>query len=201
MRADVLALRQPEQIGRMIVAQHPGRRRLDRRLQALRATAPRKSARVGRSTVDADARQVPVEQQLGLDQERVHVVGRQAIVEVAARPAAPPAARWRVQRRQEIDRGLVARARSAPADRRWTMRSSPRSSMMSEAVRRDRRAGSPAPRGCGRAARRRARRTARCPRRDARWRCRACRRAPAGRRRGAANSSGSSVWSSSVRRS
>ena len=35
---DVFALRQPQQIGRMIIAQHPGGGRIDRRLRALAAT-------------------------------------------------------------------------------------------------------------------------------------------------------------------
>ena len=54
------------------------------------------------------ARQIPVEQKLGLDQERLHVVARQPIVDDAALPAALrqlPA----MQRDQKIDRGLVAR--------------------------------------------------------------------------------------------
>ena len=53
------------------------------------------SARAASATVTPRSRQIPVEQQLGLDQERVDVVGRQAIARRPARPAASPAAGWR----------------------------------------------------------------------------------------------------------
>ena len=53
------------------------------------------------------ARQVPVEQELGLDQERVHVVGWNAIFDVR-RDRQHIRQRLPVQMQQRIDRGLVA---------------------------------------------------------------------------------------------
>src|SRR5882672_7133443 len=55
----LMALRQPQQIGRMVVAQHPGRRLLDRRLQRL---APEHAEGCARLFVDrgAEAWQIPV---------------------------------------------------------------------------------------------------------------------------------------------
>ena len=91
----------------MEVAQHPGLRRVDRRLQRFAPQRNESGARVVSVIVAADARQVPVEQQLGLDQERVHVVGRDVIVDAAARPAAPQAVPA-MQCRQRVDRDLIA---------------------------------------------------------------------------------------------
>ena len=130
-------------------------------------------------------RQVPVEQQLGLDQERVDVVGRQAVARRRARPAARPATGWRCSATSSVDRGRVALL-----DRRGRIAATTR--FAAEILEQQQPFGeigvhgSPAPRSRARARPAPSRRTASRPRRDARSRCRACRRAPAARRAGAA---------------
>src|SRR5262245_12304990 len=70
---ELAALRQPEQVRRMDVAQDPGGSRIDRRLQRL---APERLERRARFLGDRRAKpgQVPVNEQLGFDQERADVV-------------------------------------------------------------------------------------------------------------------------------
>ena len=58
---DLAAPRQPQQIGRMEVAQHPGRRRIDRRLQQLAPQLPERAA-FGVGHRGGEPRQEPVQQ-------------------------------------------------------------------------------------------------------------------------------------------
>src|SRR5262249_56463126 len=77
----LVALRQPEQVGRMDVAQDPGGRRIERRPQRL---APERLERGPRLLNDrrAKPRQVPIEEQLSFDQERVEVVGGYLVLDM-----------------------------------------------------------------------------------------------------------------------
>ena len=90
----------------MEVAQHPGRRRIDDRGQQL---APKRAERAAFGIGDrgVKARQKPVEQQLGFDQERVHVVGRNAIIELRC-DRQRVGQLLRMKRKEHVDRGLVA---------------------------------------------------------------------------------------------
>ena len=111
------ALGQPDQVGRMIVAQHPGR--LARRSPACSASrhSATKSARGLIGHRDAEPRQIPVEQQLDLDQIGVDVVGRQRVHDVRRdrdRVAAAAGCAARPARRPPP----CSAPRSAPADRR-----------------------------------------------------------------------------------
>ena len=88
------------------------------------------SARASSVTIDAEPRQIPVEQQLRLDQQRVHVVGAGSGAPHAARPAARRAAACRAARAARRPRPRSAPtigAGGSPA----TTPSSPRSSMTS----------------------------------------------------------------------
>ena len=105
-RAVSLALRQPEQIGRMEIAQHPGRRRLDGWVQQLAPERPERAA-FGVRDRCVEPRQEPVHQELGFDQERVHVVGRNAVFDMG-RDGQGVGQPLLVQRKQHVDRGLVA---------------------------------------------------------------------------------------------
>ena len=82
---------------------------------------------------DAEPRQIPVEQQLDLDQKGVDVVGRQRVHRRAARPASRSAASGCAARPARRPPRHSA-PRSAPADRRTPPASLPRSSMMQQAV-------------------------------------------------------------------
>ena len=53
-------------------------------------------------------RQVPVDQQLGLDQEGVEVVGRQAVVDARRDRQRRRATGWRCKLDQHVDRGRIA---------------------------------------------------------------------------------------------
>src|SRR5262245_52744074 len=66
--AQRVAVSQPQQVRRMEIAQHPGWRLLDRGLKGL---APERAECRAGLLVDrgAEPRQIPIEQQLGLDQE------------------------------------------------------------------------------------------------------------------------------------
>src|SRR5215468_6771640 len=103
---ELAALRQPEQVRRMDVAQDPGGSRIDPRLQRL---APERLERRARLLGDrrAEPRQVPVKEQLGFDQERADVVGRYLVLDVRCdrqRVRQPTV----VQREQHVDDSLVA---------------------------------------------------------------------------------------------
>ena len=90
----------------MIVAQHPGRRRFDRRLERLTPQADKLVAHaVGHLRLGSC--QVPIEQELRLDQECVDIVMRQVIFDVR-RHRQPFRQLSPMQRYQEIDRGFVA---------------------------------------------------------------------------------------------
>jgi hypothetical protein len=103
---DLAPPRQPEQVRRMVVAQHPGRRSVDRRLQQLPPQAAERVALdIGQRS--AEPRQEPVEQQLRLDQEGAHVVIGNAVLDMR-RDRQRVGKLQRVQRKQCIDRGLVA---------------------------------------------------------------------------------------------
>ena len=78
-------------------------------------------------------RQIPVEQQLGLDQESIHVVGRDAVIDMR-RDRQHVGQMLRVQRQQHVDRGLVAVLDRVAGGSPATTRSSPRSSMMQQAL-------------------------------------------------------------------
>ena len=69
-----LPLRQPEQIRRMIVAQHPGPGRLDHALKR-RAPQRQKFGFGGGRDRAASMRQVPIDQQFRFDQKCVEIVG------------------------------------------------------------------------------------------------------------------------------
>ena len=172
----------------------------DRRL----AAAPRQSARNSRSAVLADRkpamRDVPVEQQFDLDQESREVVGRDRVRGVRRATAVSSAMACACSAASTSTASRIARV-----DRR--RRRAGDDSLVAEilqqqkALFRDRRRRSPAPRSLRRAGRPPSRRTASRPRRDGRWRCRACRRAPADRPAGAARSSGSRACRRALSRS
>src|SRR5262245_23346568 len=90
----------------MIVAQHPGWRLRD---QGLKRLAPERAERRACLVIDGGAqpRQVPIEQELGLDQECLQVVTGNFVFEMRCdrqRAWELPA----VQIGQHVDRGLVA---------------------------------------------------------------------------------------------
>ncbi len=134
--------------------------------------------------------QQPVRQQVDLDQQGVEIVARQSVVD-AGLDRQHLRQRLHMQRRQQVGGGLVACRRSAPADRRRPPHRR-RGLPAQRGQPRGRRRRSPAPITRARARRLPWRGTGSRPRPDGRWRCRACRRAPAGRPAAAANSSGCS---------
>ena len=100
------AARQPQQIGRMEVAQNPVHPRLDGARQTLAPEAAELIPVVIRDG-DSEARQKPIEDELCLDQERVHVIRRNAIVE-ARRDRQHLGQLLLVQGEQHVDSRLVA---------------------------------------------------------------------------------------------
>src|SRR6266487_6294834 len=90
----------------MIVAQHPGRRRLDR---ALERRAPQRLELGSRRRCDGAAplRNVPVEQQFGFDQQGVQIVRRQRMID-ARRDGQHRGQRLPVQGHQHVDGGRIA---------------------------------------------------------------------------------------------
>src|SRR4029077_1909213 len=95
---ETLATRQPQQVGRMEVAQHPGLRRLDGWRQ--RRGPKRAERRAGRiRDPQVEARQIPVEDELGLDQESLQVVGGDLIFEL--RRSAQPVGKLLIMERKE----------------------------------------------------------------------------------------------------
>ena len=114
----------------MVVAQRPGRRHASSTgCSASRQNREEFGARIV-GDHDAEPRQIPFEQELDLDQQRVHVVGRDLVLDMR---------RDRQHRRQLPCRAAPAARRprsrsarrSAPADRLSTTPSLPRSSMIS----------------------------------------------------------------------
>ena len=171
----------------MKVAQHPGRRH---RLRVGERLAPQRAELRARRSGQRDAamRQIPVEQQLGFDQERLEVVRRKAMLDTR-RDGKRAGDLLAVERDQHVDRRRIAlldRRRRIARDDALRCRDPPAAEALVEVGGVDFRRREAA------VAQRRApsRRTASRPRRDARSRCRACRRAPAARRAGAARSSG-----------
>ena len=109
-QADLLqpvALGHPDQVGRMIVAQHPHRLLRQRGRQRLRPQAAEGRARQRRHGRHAAMRQVPVEQQLGLDQQRVDIVAGKAVVDLRRHGQRVRQVEF-VQSRQHIRGDLVA---------------------------------------------------------------------------------------------
>src|SRR5215472_9482475 len=96
----------------MKIAQDPGRRRIDGGLQQF---APERAERVALAIGNRgiEAWQEPVDQQLSFDQERVHIVGRNAIVQLR-RDWQRVGQLLLMQREQHVDRDLIALL-----DRRW----------------------------------------------------------------------------------
>src|SRR5262249_29810414 len=78
---DTFALGQPQQVWRMKIRQYPRRGPVD---GALQQVAPQRAERGALGIRDgrAQPRQVPVEHELRLDQERIDVVARNAIIDV-----------------------------------------------------------------------------------------------------------------------
>ena len=157
-------------------------------LQAPRSTA--RHSRRATSSVDRDAepRQIPVEQQLDLDQIGVDVVGRQRVHDMR-RDRYRVGQLLAVQRDQHVDRRRIAlldRRRRIAGHHRFGAEVLDDQQAVGQLGLVDLRRREAA---LAQPVRHRDER-ARCPRRDARWRCRACRRAPAGRPAGAASSSG-----------
>ena len=190
---------EPVQVGRMIVAQGPGRRLGEDRRQQLAPQAEEHLARAGGRRDARRGRRIPVERQLDLDQHRVDVVGRQRIGLVVDRQRARQFAPMQIG---EQRRRLGVALGVGPALRR---RSSRRRNPRSAPGRRRRRGRRPAASNSpGRAGPRRARETRGC--RATAWRSphRACRSAGSGRRAAAARSSGSRkrrrAWSAARRR-
>ena len=90
----------------MEIAQDPGRRRLDGGMQQLAPERPERSA-FGVRDRRVEPRQEPVHQELGFDQERVHVVGGNAVFDMG-RDGQGVGQSLLVQRKQHVNRGLVA---------------------------------------------------------------------------------------------
>ena len=102
-----MAIGEPQQIGRMEIAQHPGRRRFDRGRQRLAPQREENRAPALRGR-RSHVHQIPVEQQLDLDQERIHIVLRQLVVEMR-RTCSVSGSRRRCSDIKHIEGGLVAR--------------------------------------------------------------------------------------------
>ena len=184
---EALPLRQPDQVRRVVVAQRPGGRAGDDLDQDLGPEIdefrPRRAGELGAD----DVRHVPVGQQLRLDQQRFEIVGRERVVAARPPPAGPAAGSWPWSFARSARRFRVAlRDRPARVDDRLVAEILEEQEAGIEILAVDpRRAEARARAGPGPWPRRRGR-----SRRASRWRCRACRAAPAARPGAAARSSG-----------